>query len=428
MAITSAFQAEDAGSIPVGRFSRVPLTGTFFISPLLSIFQLMDFYADKYAHFILDRMLRLESGEKLTINCNEENFSFAKQLARLAAEKTGVNSTLVYIEKGKVESVDEIEPPYQGKETGKACMLHLASLPECSFDKEKELGARELQEFRLLADPIVLDRRISVPWATAYVPSPYWAEFLYGAGETVDRLWMDLAELYDLEDGDTTDMTISQEKVLRKRIRVLESLGISELHLKGPNLYLKLPLSQGVSFQTSAVRLKDGRFFYPSYPCEDVFIPIDFRRASGYFSTTRRFRLFDRFFENASVSVENGRIKGFVLEDGNDEINRFFQTDSKSAMLGELILCDHMTQASRKDLCLGVPILDRMRTTTIVLGGVSPEAITEEDESRLEENGINTSFTRLELPIGSDELQVTALLENGDEVDIMIDGSFTDSF
>ncbi len=388
----------------------------------------MNTYADRYARFILERMLRLQKGEKLTINCNEETFSFAKELSHMAAELTGVNSTLVYIVKGKVESVDEIEPPYEGKEQGKACMLHLATLPECSLDPDTELGAKELQEFRLLSDPIVLDRRISVPWATAYVPSPYWAEFLYGAGETVDRLWMDLAELYDLEDEETTDLTISQEKVLRKRIRNLDSLGISALHLKAPNLDLTLPLASGVRFQTSAARLEDGRFFYPSYPCEDVFVPVDFRRASGYFSTTRRFRLFDRFFENASVNIEDGRIKGFILEDGNDEINRFFRTDSKSMQVGEIILCDHLTHTSRRDLCLGVPILDRMRTTSIVLGGATPEAITEEDEARLDLDGINTSFTRLELPIGSDELQVDALLQNGESVPIMIDGSFTDEF
>ncbi|MCR5732027.1 MAG: aminopeptidase [Sphaerochaetaceae bacterium] len=386
-----------------------------------------NYYRDKYARFILEKMLRLEKGEKLTINSNEETFSFAKKLSYLASEITGVTSTLVYIVDGKVESVDEIDPPYQAKETGKVAMLHLASFPECNFDKDAELGAKELQEFRLLSDPIVLDRRISVPWATVYVPSPYWAEFLYGSGETVDRLWMDISELYDL-DEESTDLTISQEKVLRKRISHLESLGISALHVKGPNCDLYLPLAKGASFQTSAVRLKEGRYFYPSYPCEDVIVPVDFKNASGHFTTTRKFRLFDRFFENASVTIENGKLTGFTLEDGNDEINCFFKSDSKSTQIGEIILCDHMTHASRKDLCLGIPIIDRMRTTTIVLGGVTPEAITEEDETRLEENGINTSFTRLELPIGSKDLQISALLENGDEVDIIQDGSFTDEF
>lgn len=403
------------------------ILGTFFFLCLSCIFTSMNYIRDKYAHFILERMLRLEKGEKLTINANEETFSFAKELSHLASEITGVTSTLVYIVDGKVESVDEIDPPYQAKESGKVVMLHLASFPECNYDSKMELGAKELQEFRLLSDPIVLDRRISVPWATAYVPSPYWAEFIYGSGETVDRLWMDIAELYDL-DEESTDLTISQEKVLRKRINNLESLGISSLHLKSSSCDLYLPLARGTAFQSTAARLKDGRFFYPSYPCEDVFIPVDMKRASGHFTTTRRFRLFDRFFENASITLEDGRITGFSLEDGNDEINSFLRTDSKSAQAGEIILCDHMTHVSRKDLCLGIPILDRMRTTTIVIGGVTPEAITEEDEEKLEENGINTSFTRLELPIGSDEMMVTALLENGEEVTIIQDGCFTEDF
>ena len=40
----------------------------------------------KYAAFILEQELMIESGEKLTINANEETISFAHLVAHMAAE------------------------------------------------------------------------------------------------------------------------------------------------------------------------------------------------------------------------------------------------------------------------------------------------------------------------------------------------------
>ena len=74
---------------------------------------IMNNIEQKYAEFILNEELRIEGGEKLTINANEETIAFAHLLAHMAAEKTGVNVQIVFIDHGKVESVDEIEPDFQ---------------------------------------------------------------------------------------------------------------------------------------------------------------------------------------------------------------------------------------------------------------------------------------------------------------------------
>ena len=75
----------------------------------------MNYLADRYAHYIVHRMLRLEEGEKLTVNADEESMEFSHKVAHEAAESSGVAVALISIENGKVQSVDEIEPSYPAK-------------------------------------------------------------------------------------------------------------------------------------------------------------------------------------------------------------------------------------------------------------------------------------------------------------------------
>ena len=385
----------------------------------------MNFYEDKYADFIIKRMLRLQSGEKLSLNCNSETLPFAHKVAHIAAEESGLPVSLVYIENGKVESVDEIEPSFQVKEQKGVAMLHLASFPESG--KNEELDAKALQEYRLLADPIFLDRRISVPWATAYVPTPLWAEFVYGPGATTDMLWRDIAELYELEDEENFDLTDTLEKSLSIRANKLNSLNLIAFKLESSTCSLYLPIAKRTKHVTSATRV-NNRFFYPSFPCEDIAVAIDMRRAEGHFTTTMPFRLFDKIFEHASVNIKEGMVTGFVLEGGNDYITRFINIDEEAKRVGELILCDNMSRSSLFNRSLGLPVFDRMRGVSIVLGGVRPEAVTGSDESSLSQEGINTSFARLELPILSDSLSIIGVDKDNKETLIMENGSFTEEF
>ncbi len=384
----------------------------------------MNYLADRYAHYIVHRMLRLEEGEKLTVNADEESMEFSHKVAHEAAELTGVAVSLISIENGKVQSADEIEPSYPAREARGNVMLHLASFIPSEFREDEENDAVSLQKHRLLADPIFLDRRISIPWAVAYVPTASWAEYVYGSGATVDQLYIDLASYLDFDDEDVDfDSTRTLERSLAMRCRTLEKMKIKSLHLESPSLELNLYPSSGAAIGTSAVRLDSGRFFYPSLPCEDIIFPLDYRKGDGWFKSTLPFRFFDKSFQSVDVRIRDGRITRFESEDAK-YVKRFLNIDDKSSALSELILCENLTRCADFPLSFGIPLLDRMRTSEIVFGGVSPEHITLKDENELDSYGLNTSFARLEIPVGSRELCVTALLEDGREELIYEDGLF----
>ena len=189
------------------------------------------------------------------------------------------------------------------------------------------------------------------------------------------------------------------------------------------SISLSADLADGARITTTAMNLNGRRFFCPSLPCEDLIFPVNFRSARGSFRSTYPFRLFDRVFESASFTVKDGKIASASgIEPAY--INRYMNIDERAAFAGEIILCESLTQPAKTDLAFGIPLLDRMRSSEVVFGGISPEAVTLDDETQLEASGLNTSFARLEVPVGSRQLSVAAKLSDGRTVSIFEDGVF----
>ena len=109
----------------------------------------MSYSADRYAYYIVHRMLRLKEGEGLTLNANPDTIEFAHKVAHEAAETTGCTVSLVYIENGTPQSVDEIEPSFKPHKALRPVMLHLASFSQAPFNPDEESDARYQYRMRL---------------------------------------------------------------------------------------------------------------------------------------------------------------------------------------------------------------------------------------------------------------------------------------
>ena len=380
----------------------------------------MNTISERYASYIINRQLRLETGEKLTVNCNEDTLEFAGTLSKMAAEATGVPVQLVYIRDGKVETVEEVDPDFTAKANGRAVMVHLASFPSFKALDESDLSARELQEYRLIAEPVITDRQISVPWATVYVPTAAWAEFVYGQGATTDSLWLMISDMLAL-DREGIDLMI-RDSIHTSRRKRIEDERITDIFIKGPSADLHLKRNRRARITGTLSTLRDGRSFEPTSPAEDTVIALDEFSGEGTFRTTYPFRLFDRVFQDAAVTIENGRIKSFSTEGGALHASKYLNLDEESGRVGELAIADGYTPVSRMRVASGIPALDQMRTTSLVFGGITPAAVTPGSDEELKQDGVNTSFVRLVLPIGDMETEIKAYTEDGRYITLMEDG------
>lgn len=386
----------------------------------------MNNFSQYYADLILNQMIKLKVGEKLSINCTKETAPFAHLLAKEAAALSQVSSLVLNIENGKVDSVDQFDPEGFAavKEKGVA-MVHLSSFSCPEYSQGLELTAPVLQQFSLLSEPIELERRISVPWANIYVPTQRWANFVLGEDANEDQMWLLLADLLSLDD-DYNSLFNTQHALLLQRCKKLQSLKLKKLLIECGDSHLECEIAKDTLFSSSASVVQGNRAFFPTLPCEDVVALIDKKSANGTIYTTKPFKLFDTIIPKASFTINNGIVESFDAGEYNALLNRYFNFDKDARKVGQIILCDELTRANANEYALGIPAMDRMRTTCITFGGVDIASLHFKTLEEVEERNINTGFIHLDVPIGSEELQIIGITEDGKKVQLVEDGLFQD--
>ncbi len=134
-----------------------------------------EFRFREYAKAIVEDLLCLKLGDALSINTEEVDLDFAKVVAEVALATTDVTVKIVVIDNGKPSQVLEFDPAPPAHLPRSYAMLRLSHV-------RKKVGEGRfldvivdgndlvtVQKLGHLADPVVLDRRIAVPWSVVEV-------------------------------------------------------------------------------------------------------------------------------------------------------------------------------------------------------------------------------------------------------------------
>lgn len=376
----------------------------------------MNMLMERYADIILSRALRLEKGDVLSINAEEENSEFAHLIARKARAITGNGSYIQNLENGKVTATEEAATDYPIEKKPTA-LLHLPVYRQYEeAERGKLMSAPEIQRYRHLADP--LDNAVpAIPFATAPVPSDAWGRVLDEEGgiSLPSSLIADLLGLE--EDGyasadDDADILIYE----KDRLNGMKLAGGRIEDEEGTDL--EFSFLPGSRFATTVSVLRSGRKFIPTIYASDIFRALEKSSANGVFTASRPFMLFGRIIGSFSARVENGRIVDIT---GSDEALRLFEIflaqDQNAGALSELSLAEESGRASCID-CFALPEWDRMRSTSLTLGGPRPESLGSDEARR----AANDCLITLSIPIGTDTMSICCRTEDGEEITVMEDG------
>lgn len=135
----------------------------------------MQHIKEEYAKAIVNDLLGLRAADGLSINTEDNDFEFAKLVANEALAVTNATVKVVVTENGRPMQVMDFDPDYPGLEAKSFVMLRLAHERRRVIERptlDVILDPNDMiavQRFCHLADPIVLNRRISVPWCVAKV-------------------------------------------------------------------------------------------------------------------------------------------------------------------------------------------------------------------------------------------------------------------
>ena len=222
-----------------------------------------------YANAIVRDFLDLRTGDALSINTDECDLEFARLIAQTALPVTDVTVKVLVIENGKPSQVLEFDPTPPAHLPKSAVMLRLSH--ERSFREdghlldivvdENDMGA--LQKLGHLADPLVLDRRIAVPWCVASV---------FDDG---DEAWNPLVS--------TLDVGVSSLSLAsRYRSQRLESMSLADMTICGPQTELSLEIAPSSRFVGGNQVLNSGREFISGIDFDRLSFNVDRSSANGH--------------------------------------------------------------------------------------------------------------------------------------------------
>ncbi len=225
--------------------------------------------AESYARAIAGELLDLRLGDALSINTDEEDLEFAKLVANTALGLTDVTVKIVVTKEGRPVNVLEFDPAPPAHMPKGAVMLRLRHVKRRSAVQghvldiavdRNDLGV--IQKFGHLAEPVVLNRRIAVPWCVADV---------FDAG---DPAWEAVERKIGLS-------VSNQGLAARYRNRRVSEAGIRNIILRGEGFCLNLDVPEGTLFTDGAQTLSSGREFLSTMDFDRISFNVDRASAEG---------------------------------------------------------------------------------------------------------------------------------------------------
>jgi aminopeptidase len=259
-------------------------------------------------------------------------------------------------------------------------------------------------------------------WTISPCPTVGWAQQVHPDLEpdaALARLWEQVVHVCRLDEDDPKAAWTARIGDLIEVAGRLTSQRFSELHLEGPGTDLRvglLPTSQWICASFDTV---DGIRHMPNLPSEEVFSAPDPQRVDGVVAATKPLDLQGTIVEGLRVRFEGGRAVQIDADANADALRARVDLDEGAARLGEVALVDRHGRIGPLDTVFYDTLLDENAATHVALGNAYAFCVDDVDKPRLNTSGIHIDFM-----IGSPEVNVTGVTEDGERVPVLRDGDW----
>ena len=285
-----------------------------------------------------------------------------------------------------------------------------------------------LQAVRPVTDQIMAN---AVNWCIVSAPIPSWAAKVF---PTVPprtreaRLWRAILHICRADQPDPAALWQSLGKELTSRAAYLTTKQYSTLTFKGPGTDLTVGLPPGHVWLGGQIRAKNGVSFLPNIPTEEVFTLPHRSRVQGTVQSTKPLSYFGSTIDGLRLVFKDGKVAEFTAQKGEDQVRELINTDEGASRLGEVALVPVSTPIAASGILFRNELFDENAANHLALGSAYRQSLHgagEMSEEEFAQAGGNTSATHADFMIGSSEVDVDGLTDQGNSEPIMRQGEWT---
>ena len=399
----------------------------------------------KYANLIARCGVNVQKGQEVIITTELDQPEFVKMVAdecyRAGAKKVSVDFSYQPLMKSHVrycseKVLGELEDWQIKKWERQAevlpCKIYLLSEdPDGLSGINQKKYASAMARRQKTIKPIRMKMENRYQWCIAAVPGKEWAKKVFPGERTsvaVEKLWEAILSTSRVDENPILAWE-RHNADLASRCKYLNSLGIKELKYKSKNgTNLRIGLLPDAVFMAGGERtLGSNIYFNPNIPSEEVFTSPRRADADGIVYSSKPLSYGGQLIENFWIRFEGGRAVEVGAEKNEEMLREIIAMDEGAAYLGEVALVPYSSPIRESGILFYNTLFDENAACHLALGRGFTNTLRDYDKCTEEEchsRGINDSIVHEDFMIGTEDMDITAVLSDGKEIPIFKGGNW----
>lgn len=400
----------------------------------------------KYADVIVRVGLNLRMGQRLTIAAGIFDYRLVRLVAA-SAYQAGTRYvdviwddqeiTHTHLQNAPRDALEEV-PNWisnalrEAAENGEALLGISSQNPDIFSDVDPErvslFRSANLKKMEKFNDLIMRD---AINWCVVSNPTKEWSMKVFpGVTEkqAMENLWEAIFQICRVDQVDPVAAWEAHIMGLKKRSRYLNERNYSALHYRAPGTDLTVGLPERHCWLAAQSEAENGIEFTANMPTEEVFTMPHKDKVNGTVRASRPFVVAGNIVENFALTFEQGKITHFTAQKGEETLRKLIETDEGAKSIGEVALVPNSSPISQRGHLFYNTLIDENAASHIAIGRAyrftiqGGNTMTEEE---FQANGGNFSLTHNDFMIGSGEMDIDGIREDGSSEPIMRSGEWS---
>ncbi|MHC5229577.1 aminopeptidase [Enterococcus sp. LJL99] len=270
-----------------------------------------------------------------------------------------------------------------------------------------------------------------VSWTVVAAAGKEWAAKVFPtlntSEEQVDALWDQIFKTTRIYSENPINAWQQHDQKLASKAEELNKEQFTALHYTAPGTDLTVGLPKNHIWEGAGSDNARGEKFMANMPTEEVFTAPDSRRVDGYVSSTKPLSYAGTTISGMKFTFKEGKVVEFSAEKGEEVLAKLLDTDEGARRLGEVALVPDPSPISQSGITFYNTLFDENASNHLAFGSAyafNVENGTEMSEEELVEVGLNRSHTHVDFMIGSNQMSVDGIKEDGTRVAIFRNGDW----
>lgn len=401
---------------------------------------------EKYAELLVATGINVQEGHTVVLSIDVNQASLARLISKAAYER-GAKKVIVKWADDELSRLDyshqELDtltevPDYKIAEMnymideGASRISVRSSDPDAFANIDPEKIAETRKANSIAMRPMMeVTQANKVSWLVAAAAGEEWAAKVFPdlatTEEQMDALWDAIFQSVHLYEDDPIAYWENKVDTLQNKADELNNENLTALHFKGPGTDLVVGLPKGHRWEGAGSTNARGEVFVANLPTEEVFSAPDANRVDGVVVSTKPLSYAGSIIEGMTFTFENGKVTKVAAEKGEDVIKKLIQQDEGASRLGEIALVPDESPISQSGLTFYNTLFDENASNHLALGSAYAFSLvggTEMTREELTAAGLNESNTHVDFMIGSNEMDIDGIREDGSRLPVFRNGTW----